>query len=370
MRQRSSLGSIKQLPDKRYKVTVTIGYVYDKNGKKKQKRHSYIVKSMREARELLRKYDKSSSKDYTLQEVINMYFHDKDIKTSTRKTLESIFNTCLSNLYMRNIGSIQGKDIDSILDNMDAAETTMSTRSGKIHSLFLYAKKNGIIEEVPQFNTRGNMRRTKTMKILPSVNEIQRILRYVHIHSSYPYLYHMMLLVVSSGIRVGEACALRWENIDMTNDTINVLNTVTRGQTNFEISDTPKTDGSIRVVPVEHDVLEIINEIPKKSQYVFFGRKMSFVPPSTINRNVRKLFNELGYPYLRLYDLRHFHATQLLAHGVDIKTVSHRLGHASPTTTLNTYTHYVEDNDRKAAEMIGNLVLKKCLDARNKHQNP
>ena len=83
MRKRSSLGSIQQLPDKRYKVTVTVGYVYTKDGKKKQKRHSRIVKSMREARELLRQYDKSSSKDYTLQEVIHMYFHDKDIKIST-----------------------------------------------------------------------------------------------------------------------------------------------------------------------------------------------------------------------------------------------------------------------------------------------
>lgn len=153
----------------------------------------------------------------------------------------------------------------------------------------------------------------------------------------------------------------------MTNNTINVLNTVTRGETHYEISDTLKTDSSVRVVPVEHDVLEIINEIPKKSQFVFFGRRMSFVPPATIEKNARRVFNELGYTKLRLYDLRHFHATQLLAHGVDIKTVSHRLGHSSPMTTLNTYTHYVEANDRKAADMMGNLVLNKCLDARNKH---
>lgn len=367
MRRRSSLGSIQQLPDKRYKVTVTVGYVYTKDGKKKQKRHSRIVKSMREARELLRQHDKSSSKDYTLQEVIHMYFHDKDIKISTQKTIESVFNTCLSSLYKRNIGSIRGKDIDSILSDMDAADTTMRTRSNKIQSLFLYAKHKGIIEHVPEFSAKGSMFHTRTMKILPSMNEIQHILEYVHEHSSYPYLYHMMLLIVSSGIRVGEACVLQWKNIDMANDTISILNTVTRGQTNFELSDRAKTAKSIRIIPVEHSVLEIINEIPKESPYVFFGRKKSFVPPATISRNARKLFDALGYPKLRMYDLRHFHATQLLANGVDIKTVSHRLGHTSPMTTLNTYTHYVEDNDRKAAEMIGDLVLKKCLDTRNKH---
>ena len=59
-RQRSSLGSIKQLPDRRYKVTVTVGYVYDEKGNKKQKRRSRIVNSMKEAREILRQYDDKS----------------------------------------------------------------------------------------------------------------------------------------------------------------------------------------------------------------------------------------------------------------------------------------------------------------------
>ncbi len=366
-RQRSSLGSIQQLPNRRYKVTITVGYVYDKNGKKKQKRHSHIVKSMREAREVLRKYDKSSSNNYTLQEVIQMYFRDKDIKTSTRKTLESVFNTCLSNLYARKIDSIQGKEIDDIFAQMSAADTTMSTRTNKVRSLFLYAKRKGIIEKVPQFNMRGNTHRTKTMKILPSLDEVRKIIAYTQYHAPYPYFYQMIILIASSGMRVGEACALKWDDIDMTNNTIRIIKTITRGQTNFELSDTTKTDTSIRIIPIEHEILNIINEIPKKSPFVFFGRKKSFVPPSTINRNARKIFNELGYTKLRLYDFRHFHATQLLAHGVDVKTVSHRLGHSSPTTTLNTYTHYVMDNDRKAAELIGDLVLKKCLTAINKH---
>ena len=60
MRQRAALGSIKQLPDKRYKVTVTVGYTYDENGKKKQKRRSRIVNSMREAREMLQEYDREA----------------------------------------------------------------------------------------------------------------------------------------------------------------------------------------------------------------------------------------------------------------------------------------------------------------------
>lgn len=131
MRQRAALGSIKQLPDKRYKVTVTVGYTYDENGKKKQKRRSRIVNSMREAREMLQEYDNKTVKHITLKELIAEYFRTSGIKTSTRRTTQSIFNTCLSPLYGKKVDLITGADIDDILDREEVAETTMNGRCAK-----------------------------------------------------------------------------------------------------------------------------------------------------------------------------------------------------------------------------------------------
>ncbi len=63
-----------------------------------------------------------------------------------------------------------------------------------------------------------------------------------------------------------------------------------------------------------------------------------------------------GFVELELHELRHTQATQLLANGVDIKTVQTRMGHANASVTLNWYAHAVEDNDEKAADLVGSLL--------------
>ena len=57
-----------------------------------------------------------------------------------------------------------------------------------------------------------------------------------------------------------------------------------------------------------------------------------------------------------MHDLRHFNATNLLANGTDIRTVSGRLGHADASTTLNIYAHFVERADQEAASLVGGLL--------------
>ena len=68
------------------------------------------------------------------------------------------------------------------------------------------------------------------------------------------------------------------------------------------------------------------------------------------------LRNSLGYDNMRLHDLRHFAATRLIAEGVPVRTVSGRLGHANPSTTLSVYSHFVEASDQDAAGIMGRIM--------------
>ena len=70
----------------------------------------------------------------------------------------------------------------------------------------------------------------------------------------------------------------------------------------------------------------------------------------------RRLCVRLGIEGVRLHDLRHLHATQLLAAGIPVRTVSGRLGHANASTTLNVYAHFLEASDREAADVMGGLL--------------
>ena len=93
--------------------------------------------------------------------------------------------------------------------------------------------------------------------------------------------------------------------------------------------------------------------------YVFTTSADGLVPlhPDTITGAFRRLSDRVGLPGVRLHDLRHLHATQLLAAGVPVRTVSGRLGHANAATTLNVYAHFLQASDRDAADVIAALLV-------------
>lgn len=78
--------------------------------------------------------------------------------------------------------------------------------------------------------------------------------------------------------------------------------------------------------------------------------------PDSATAAFRRLCQKEGLKGVCLHDLRHMHATQLLAAGVPVRTVSGRLGHANAATTLNVYAHFLDASDREAADTIGQLM--------------
>ncbi|MGE4164121.1 MAG: tyrosine-type recombinase/integrase [Vicinamibacterales bacterium] len=78
--------------------------------------------------------------------------------------------------------------------------------------------------------------------------------------------------------------------------------------------------------------------------------------PESVSRSFRLLCQELGLTNVRLHNLRHYVATQLLAAGVDVRTVAGRLGHRNPSTTLNVYAHFVPSADAHAADVLAALL--------------
>ncbi len=78
--------------------------------------------------------------------------------------------------------------------------------------------------------------------------------------------------------------------------------------------------------------------------------------PDSVSRSFKRLREKERVPDVRLHDLRHFVATQLLSAGVDVRTVAGRLGHRNAATTLNVYAHFVEQTDRNAPYIMGGLL--------------
>jgi integrase len=78
--------------------------------------------------------------------------------------------------------------------------------------------------------------------------------------------------------------------------------------------------------------------------------------PDTVTENFERLRRQIGLDHFRFHSLRHFHATQLIAGGIDVRTVAGRLGHASPAVTLGVYSAFLPARDRDAADAIDHIL--------------
>lgn len=173
-------------------------------------------------------------------------------------------------------------------------------------------------------------------------------------------------LALATGMRRGELLGLTWEDIDLSRALVNVHHSLNR----FGELKAPKTDAGIRGIYLDRETAErlaswkatqaemladICVEQTGKTP-VCCSSTGTFMGTSKFSQWWAGYCKTIGFPGLRIHELRHTQATQLLAHGVDVKTVQHRLGHSNASLTLNWYAHALPENDRKAAELFGKML--------------
>jgi integrase len=174
-------------------------------------------------------------------------------------------------------------------------------------------------------------------------------------------------LTMTTGSRRGEMCALRWSDLDLTRRTVSVAHN-TDGKT---VKSTKTHQG--RRIALDDVAVEMLTAFKDQrielctklgadlddEAFVFGTNPDGSVPlrPRTASQRFRRLAERLKLRSKRLHSLRHYSATELIAAGVDIRTVAGRLGHGSGgATTLKVYAAWVADADRRAADAIGRIL--------------
>ena len=166
-------------------------------------------------------------------------------------------------------------------------------------------------------------------------------------------------IALKTGLRKSEIFGLTWADVDFKRKIIRINKTrqYLKGKGLF-INGT-KNLSSIREIVVGNSIIELLKK---------YGENKSFKEDDFIIKNIsfygisewfKKWQIKNNLPIIRFHDLRHTHATLLLALGVDIKTISKRLGHSSIVTTMNIYTHVLESLDKSAADKLEKLEIKK-----------
>lgn len=169
-----------------------------------------------------------------------------------------------------------------------------------------------------------------------------------------------ILISLYAGLRIGEICALKWENIDLNNQVICIRSTIARvlddSKKSILIIDKPKTKSSTRDIPIASLLLPYLYEMNKKrsSDFVVSDRS-DFISPRTYEYRYHKILKKSGLPPINYHALRHSFATRCIEVGVDVKSLSEMLGHSNVSITLNTYVHSSMDLKRSQIEKLSTL---------------
>lgn len=174
-------------------------------------------------------------------------------------------------------------------------------------------------------------------------------------------------LCLSAGLRIGEVCALTWNDIDCDLGVINVTKTIQRiyiierdRRYTEIIIDSPKSKNSIREIPMTKELLRIIKPLKKVVNASFFVLTNSNTPtePRTYRNYYKRLIRDLGIPLIKFHGLRHSFATRCIESNCDYKTVSVLLGHSNISTTLNLYVHPNMEQKKKCVEQMFKSINK------------
>ena len=165
---------------------------------------------------------------------------------------------------------------------------------------------------------------------------------------------------LTTGLRRGEICGLKWEDFDEVNGTLKVCRTVYWETGGGLTAGDTKTSAGVRKIVLPASTVQVLRERKKSAltEWIFPNPLKPEQPtdPGSAYRRLKVLLKRAGLPNIRFHDLRHTFATHALASGVDVKTLSGILGHTRAAFTLDTYTHTTGDMQKRALEVVGDFL--------------
>ena len=302
------------------------------------------------------------------------HWYEAYSKPASRSSTQRIYESYLR-LYIRPglghipLNRLTAKDMQRFFawlktegraDQSDGETGLADSQLRNIHSLCRRALEKAVsgnlIPQNPASGCKLPPARKGEMNLL-SRESMQKLL----IQAKEEKYYELFLLEFATGLRLGELTALQWEDLNLTTGELRISKQAVVIGSEVVVTE-PKTKAAVRTLLLPPKVLEVFREYRKRnaSRWLFPSPKKEDLPllPSVVRQRLHRLLDHAGCERVRFHDLRHTFATNALAHGMDIKTLSTILGHVSAATTLNTYSHITEEMRRQAAAKIDAGIVK------------
>lgn len=297
-----------------------------------------------------------------IQEITRLWRADKKqyVKTSTVSAYTLLIENHILPAFAE-ADRINEEDVQEfVLEKLNSGLSHKSVKDILIvlKMILKFGAKNGYLEHT-QIDIKFPTERDKHEIEVLSRSNHRKIIS--HIQENFTFRNLGIYICLCAGMRIGEICALKWEDIDTENGIISVNKTIQRvymieGEERYTelILDSPKTKNSIRDIPMTKDLLKLLKPLKRIMNHNYFVLTNESKPtePRTYRNYYKQFMQEIGVPILKFHGLRHSFATRCIESNCDYKTVSVILGHSNISTTLNLYVHPNMEQKKKCIDQM------------------
>lgn len=375
-------GSVCRRPDGRWQGSITIGrddrgrlirkYFYGKTRKETSEKLNRAIEELRDNRFI------NKSDNPTVEQWCHEWLWSYKRNSVKQKTFDQ-YETILRTHIIPDIGDIRLADlktmhIQRIINKMHdsgLSHRTIEVMKIVMHAALKQAQRNKLVSENVCENVVLPRKQPKHIRVL---NEDEQTKLIAALKDN--YIGRGLLFALYTGMRRGEVLALKWSDYDKNEKTISITKALSRVRTYNKDGNkmmltvtTPKTDTSIRTVPLIDKAVELLAEHKHKQErymelvgdyytdndLIFSSSRGDYLDPGNFNRKLNKTVKKIGIAQISPHALRHSFATRGLEAEVSLKAMQELLGHSSITVTGDIYTHILKEQKRKEISKLNDV---------------
>lgn len=370
-------GTIRKRSDGRWEARIIIGHKNDGTPMYKSafaKTQKSALKELHHLIELYRDVDLTEDCRMTLGEWLDKWLDEYMIFTVRESTLDSyramVKNQVKPFIGGKQIASLTTADMQKFYNKIKKegrvrehpihgktlADSMVRGIHMMLHEALDTAVKERLIAKNPTNGTTVPKCNYPEKQILGD-SQLETFLKAIKGHE---YWCDFFYVEVMTGLRRGEICGLRWQDINFEENKLQVKRSVSvKKGGGVSIGET-KTETGVRSILMPPSVAEVLQNRKQTAitEWVFpnFMHPEQPISPATAYRKLKIILKHAGLPLIRFHDLRHTFATHATHGGVDPKTLAGILGHTNASFTLDTYTHVTSDMQKAASNIVGNIM--------------
>lgn len=301
-------------------------------------------------------------KEKTINQITEEWKEEK--KKYVKKSTYAAYQLLIQNHIKPYFGDLyevnEEKVQQFVFDKLDAglSEKTIRDIIIVLKMILKFGIKNEYLEYVQIDAKFPSKQEKKNLDVLSKADQKKFM---EHLRNNFTFKNLGIFICLSTGMRIGEICGLRWCDVDTAEGVIKVRHTLQRiyiieGETRHTelLLDTPKTANSVRDIPMSSELLKMLKSLNKvvNENYYVISNDIKPIEPRTYRNYYKKLCKQLDIPELKFHGLRHSFATRCIESKADYKTVSVLLGHSNISTTLNLYVHPNKEQKKKTIDKM------------------